>query len=59
MFTEALSLWADEHPCVALSAENLASWFHCALVDDCLPADACEIELAKREPSRTPAGESR
>jgi hypothetical protein len=62
MLLEALSLWVDKRLCVALSAESLESWFHCALLDgmdDVMPADAYEIELVKRAPRRVRVGESR
>jgi hypothetical protein len=62
MLLEALSLWTDGRLCVALSAADLGSWFHCDLVDemdDVTPADAYEIELVKRTPRRVRAGESR
>ncbi len=62
MLLEALSLWVDGRLCVALSAEEPASWFLCDLVDEMdrsVPADAYEIELVKRQPRRVRAGESR
>lgn len=62
MFLEALSLWVDGRLCVALSAGEPGSWFHCDLVDEMdrsMPANTYEIELVKRQPRRVRAGESR
>ena len=62
MLLEALSLWVDERLCVALSAEDPGSWFHCGLIDEMdssVPTVAYEIELVKRQPRRARAGESR
>jgi len=52
---EALSLWADERLCVALSAENLESCFRCALTDEMgLGARSVyyAVEPVKHEPRR-------